>query len=440
MSTARETFNEKPVYTLTDISKSLRSVVAKNYPRPYYIKAEIVKLNYYPHSGHCYPELAEKEGTQIKTQMRAIIWNSQFRDINDRFLKITGEPLKEGINILCLATIEYDVKYGLSLHIQNIEPTYTMGEMVKNKMLVIEQLKKEKTFNANKEKILPLLPKRIAVISVETSKGYGDFMVTLKNNPYHYHFECRLFTSILQGDKAITTITARLREIAEMQDQFDCAVIIRGGGGDVGLSCYDDYLLANSVATFPLPVIVGIGHSTNVTVTDMVAYQSKITPTDVANFFIDYFRSFDSKIEEYKMAINRYSENLLKEESLKIMQLNQFRDAIAAKIISGEQAKLEQLFHRIKIGFTRVISPQREQVANMEKLSRYLAGQILAKQNEEIQNMEDKISLMHPDNILKRGYSITYFNGKAITDRNELSPDDEITTKLFSGEITSIVK
>ncbi|MDL2297461.1 exodeoxyribonuclease VII large subunit, partial [Bacteroidales bacterium OttesenSCG-928-E04] len=222
MNTQRETFKDKPIYSLTDISQSLHSVIAKNYPRPYYIKAEIVRLNYYPHSGHCYPELAEKEGNVVKTQMRAIIWASAFREINARFKQITGEPMKEGINILCLATIEYDVKYGLSLHIQNVEPTYTLGDMVKNKLLVIERLKKEGVFTANKEKKLPLIPKHIAVISVETSKGYADFMVTLANNRYNYKFECTLFPSILQGEKAIRTINEKLTEIENARNKFDC--------------------------------------------------------------------------------------------------------------------------------------------------------------------------------------------------------------------------
>lgn len=395
MTENRELFNNKPVYSLTEISQSLRSVIAKTYSRPYYIKAEIVKLNYYPHSGHCYPELAEKEGNTIKTQMRAIIWASQFRDINSRFEKITGEPLKEGINILCLATIEYDVKYGLSLQIQDIEPTYTMGDMIKNKMLVIEQLKKEKIFNANKEKKLVLLPKRIAIISVETSKGYGDFRVTLENNPYHFKFEHTLFPSILQGDKAVATITAKLEEIRGRVGEFDSVVIIRGGGGDVGLSCYDDYRLAAAVATFPLPVIAGIGHSTNITVTDMVAYQSKITPTDVANFFIDRFREFNETIDKLK--------------------------------------------NRIKVSYTGILYPQKEQIDHNKKLIHLFVKQIFHRKREEIKNIEQKIELLHPDHILKRGFSITYLNNKAVISQKELKQRDKIVTKFYDGEIESEV-
>lgn len=462
MDKEREQFNDKPVFSLTEISKSLRSVIARNYPRPYYIKAEIVRLNYYPHSGHCYPELAEKEGNQIKTQMRGIIWAAQFDDINKRFMRITGEPMKDGINILCLATIEYDVKYGLSLHIQDVEPTYTLGDMVRNRLQVIERLKKEEIFLANKKRTLPLVPKRIAVISVETSKGYGDFMISLEKNPYGYHFQCTLFPSILQGDRAITTITERLAEIERRKSEFDCVVIIRGGGGDVGLSCYDDYRIASAVAAFPLPVIAGIGHSTNETVTDMVAYESKITPTDVASFFIARYREFDMTLEEYTARLKSFASVLLKEnrtllayceqnyknlaskiltkEKNNLLQWENKRRYTVSKILSAETVKLNQLGHSLKWNVSKIMSPERGQLDNFKNLCRFFSKQLLDKKRLDLASIESQISLLHPDNILKRGFSITYLNGKAITDSEEAAADTVIETKLFRGIVKSIVK
>jgi exodeoxyribonuclease VII large subunit len=413
----RETFNERPVYTLTEIAQSLHSVVSKAYPNPYYIKAEIVRLNYYPHSGHCYPELAEKENNKIKTQMRAIIWATHFREINARFIQLTGEGLKDGINILCLATVAYDVKYGMSLHIQHIEPSYTLGEMVRQKLWVIERLKKEHIFDANKRCPLAVLPKRIAVISVETSKGYGDFMVTLQNNPYHYRFHCTLFPSILQGDKAIETIVARLEDIEKRVEQFDCVVIIRGGGGDVGLNCYDDYTLAVKVASCPLPVIAGIGHSTNVTVTDMVAYQSKITPTDVANFFIERFREFDMTVEDCKIRLWQLASKMLQETRANLLALQQRQGNVA-----------------------RWLAPKKAQWSVLQKHLSYLVQQKWIREKEKWNVIEEKMSLLHPDNILKRGYSITFHEGKAVKDASALKNNDKITIKLWKGEVTGKIE
>ncbi|MDR3047748.1 MAG: exodeoxyribonuclease VII large subunit [Bacteroidales bacterium] len=436
----KELFNDKPVYTLTQISKSLHSVIQKAYSRPYYIKAEIVKLNFYPHSGHCYPELAEKENNQIKTQMRAIIWAAQFKEINSRFERITGQKLKEGINILCLATVEYDVKYGLALHIQDIEPTYTVGDLIKKRMEVIERLKKEGVFNANKKIIPALLPQRIAVISVETSKGYGDFISTLERNPYHFSFKTTLFPSLLQGERAIASITGNLDLIAESRQNFDCVVIVRGGGGDVGLSCYDDYELAMRVATFPLPVIAGIGHASNVTITDMVAFQSKITPTEVAGFFIDCFRNFSEKLMLAQDFIIDKTLNILNAKKNRLETVEQNCHNIIEKLLLKEKNRLIYSEQFVNLFVKQFAINNIDKINKNENLVRLLFVQLMQKQREELMHIEKKIELMHPDNILKRGFSITYFNNKPLISQDAVKAHDVIVTKLFRGEVESIVK
>lgn len=418
MTNTRDTFNDRPIYSLSEISKSIERVIAKNYTKAYYIKAEILKLNHYPHSGHCYPELVEKENGKIKTQLRAVIWASQFRDINQRFIKITGDPLKEDIGILCLATVEFSSQHGLSLHIQDIEPTYTLGELAKNKQEVIQRLKKEQLFHLNKDKKLPLVPKRIAVISVETSKGYHDFTVTLTQNNWNYHFEWELFPSILQGDKAVISISQQLDLIAKRASDFDCIVIVRGGGGDVGMSCYDDYLLSSKVATSPIPVITGIGHSTNDTITDMVAFQNKITPTEVAYFLIQQFHNFSIQLDDFHSKIVNQTISVLKEQDLFFSQIENIMKLTFEKWNTKKWKDLEDHIQRL-------LSEKK---------------QLMIKEHNFIQQMETKVELLHPENVIKRGYSITYFNGKALKDGSELPENAEIITQLYIGKIKSTVK
>ena len=462
MEKHRETFNDRPVYSLSEITSSLKSVINKTYTRAYYIKAEIIRLNRYPHSGHCFPELVEKEGDKIVTQMRAVIWKTQVEEINAKFLKITGEPLKDNISILCLATIEFSPQYGLALYIQDIEPSYTLGELMRNKMAVIARLKKEGVFEANKQLELPLLPKRIAIISVETSKGYSDFMVTLQDNSWDYCFECELFPSILQGDKAITTITAQLEAIEKRQQEFDCVVIIRGGGGDVGLSCYDDYGLSHTVATFPLPVISGIGHSTNESVTDMVSYANKITPTEVAYFLIQQFHNFAIQVEEAKDKIIRYVETLftqekhqleqiehnylllatqlLTKEKQRIAQIEQDYLLTATRLLTREKHQLEQLEQNCKLSATHLLSQEKKVLENLYKMIQISSKQLFTIKNKELENLEEKIKLLHPHNVLKRGYSITLLNGKALTHATDARSGDTLVTVLYEGEVKSEVK
>ncbi|MBQ4440816.1 MAG: exodeoxyribonuclease VII large subunit [Bacteroidales bacterium] len=459
---ARETFNDHPIYSLSEIAMSIHRVVERTYPQPYYIKAEILKLNFYPYSGHCYPELVEKEGNAIKTEMRAIIWSSNYQRINQRFEQITGEKLKEDIRILCLASVEFSPKHGLALHIQDIEPSYTLGEMVRNKMAVIERLKKENVFAQNKSLAMPLVPKRIAVISVETSKGYSDFMTTLESNRYGYRFETELFPSILQGDKAITGMTARLSEIEMRSKEFDCVAIVRGGGGDVGLSCYDDYQLAHRVATFPLPVLTGIGHSTNQTVTDMVAYSFNITPTDVAFSLIERFHDFDTKVQLLFESIARRTAEVIAQEKRRLLEMDAARRIAAPRIVAEHKRQLRDFAQQVTLKSREMLLTQgnalsklweelvrldaermeqeRDQLDRAAQKLATLGSQLLQNRKERVATLEDKVRLLHPDNILKRGFSITRLQGRAVTGAEALRAGDRIVTQLYEGEVTSVVE
>ena len=457
----RETFNNHTVYSLSDVAMSIHKVIERTYTRPYYIKAEILKLNYYPYSGHCYPELVEREGNTIKTEMRAVIWSANFKDINRRFIQITGEPLKENIRILCLATIQFSPKHGLALHIEDVEPTYTLGEMVRNRQEVIDRLKKEQIFELNRRLPMPLVPKRVAVISVETSKGYSDFIQTLQHNEPGYKFQTELFPSILQGDKAITGITGQLERIAQRQDEFDVVVIVRGGGGDVGMSCYDDYGLTQKVATFPLPVLTGIGHSTNLTVTDMVAHANFITPTDVAFSLIEDFRRFEEQINDCMARIAQQAQTRIAEVKQALVRTETALQYKLPKVIDNHRNNLSETYKTLvfkskettmhqgfllkslmqEIGNEMQLHLHRNQ-QQLERFQETLpkgALAILRKRTLECDNLSEKLHLLSPENVLKRGYSITLKDGKAVTKATDLQAGDRLVTKLYDGEIASTV-
>lgn len=404
------TFKGKRVYTLTEVANSLQSMIEKTYKHSYYIKAEIIKLNLYPRTGHCYPELVEKEGNIIKTQMRAVIWAPQYQSINENFRKITGEPLKDGISILCMASIEFSPKYGLALYIQDIEPTYTLGEMAKNRLETIQRLKEEKVFDANKRLPMPLLPQRLAIISVETSKGYSDFMLALKK--HKYHFETELFPSLLQGEKAVITIMQQLERIFQRQTEFDCVLIIRGGGGDVGLNCYDQFELAHKVATFPLPVISGIGHSTNETITEMVSYANKISPTEVAYFLIGLFEKFENDLTEMQQTIFNKTRLMLTDAR---HQLNNIQNG------------LHLLTQNFLLQNTQLVNNQQD------KINRF-AKQLIERQHDNLDHWKVQIALLDPKNLLKRGFSISYYHGKPVTDASLIKEGEEIETRFYNGK------
>jgi len=407
----------RKVFTLTELGKSLRSIIERNYSSSYWIKAEIARLNYYPRSGHCYPELVDKAGNVIQAQMRATIWAADYRIINKLFIETTGEPLQEGMSVLFRASVGYHPVYGLSLQIWEVEPAYTLGEMALEKSKTIKKLKEEGVFDLNKLKPMPMLSSRMAIISVETSKGYHDFLNILNAQAKRYNWWHYLFPSVLQGDKAAEGIMSQLRIIKKVKEKFDMVAIIRGGGGDIGLTCYDDYQLAYEIATFPIPIITGIGHATNQTVAEMVAWENKITPTDVAYFVVDKFKTYEQRIEK---ALNKLAER-------------------SQNLLASHHQKLEYMagrFVRLPSGFIMV-----EKFAIENHVGRLNAGvkKSILKNAVKLDGIESKVSLLNPLNIMKRGYSITLYKGKRITSVKEIKPGKGITTKLADGEFTSTV-
>jgi exodeoxyribonuclease VII large subunit len=404
------------VLTLSQLTAGITKVFNENFPNSLWIKAELAKLNHYPGSGHCYPSLVEKEKGTIRAEIRGNIWANDFLRINQKFLQITREPLKEGIQILFRAQVKYHPVYGLSLQISDIDPSYTLGEMAREKMETLLRLKNEGLFERNHLLPLPLLPKRIAIISVDTSKGFSDFINILENNPWGYAFSCVLFPAILQGDKAVESISSQLRRINRFTDYFDVVAIIRGGGGEVGLNCYDNYLLAKEVALCRLPVLTGIGHSTNETVVEMIAGQNKITPTDVAYFIVQQFHNFSARVEKSR---------------LKIITLSQ-------ELIEEEKRGWRKLMQRFKPGLLL-----REKGNDLKNKSEWLAmrvHQFMTNHHVVMETLEQQVHLLDPQNILRRGYSITYHGGRPLTEAKGLGPGEIITTRLYKGEITSEIK
>jgi exodeoxyribonuclease VII large subunit len=454
--------NNRKIYTLSDLGKSLRSVIERAYSSTYWIRAEIAKLNYYPRSGHCYPELVEKSGNLIQAQMRSTIWAADYSRINRQFIDITGDRLKEGMSILFRASVDYHPVYGLTLHIHEIEPAFTLGEMALEKTATITRLKKEGIFHKNKEHILPLLPKRVAVISVETSKGYHDFLNIIKSKTEQYHIWHYLFPSVLQGDKAVEGIISQLRIIKKLTSRFDIVALIRGGGGDIGLSCYDDYNLAGEVAVFPLPVITGIGHSTNETVTEMVSWSNKITPTDVAYFILEKFIDFEKRIDNCARTLKSDGAAFINREQKKLGLLSADLVQSANQLTNRHNVLINSAAGLLFQGTKSLQTTAREKVNNLSMQVLATPKQILIKERCDMDNrifslksavktkqvnesnhiavLENKTRLLDPQNILKRGYSITRMDDKVIRDASELKKGDIIKTRLYKGEITSEVK
>lgn len=434
-----EIINDRKVFSLLEVNLSIKKTIQERYQSLFWVKAEMNKLNHYSYSGHCYPELVEKVDGKVVAQMKTNLWRDDYMRINSNFLQMLKEPLKDGINILFSATVNFDPVHGLSLRIIDIDPVFSLGELEREKLETIEKLRKEGIFHSNKALSMPLLPQRIAVISVETSKGYADFVKVISNNSWGYRFFCFLFPALLQGDRSVDSILYQLRRIKRIKHHFDIVAIIRGGGGDVGLSSYNHYLLAKEICQFPIPVFTGIGHSTNETVAEMVAFKNAITPTELADFLIQAFHNFSVPIQQLQETLVSATKSILDDEKAQLLGSGRYFKSVTNQLLIHNRHELRARSRTITQHLAYYF--QKKKQLTVDYLNRFRRGTTSFQKSQllELTNVERSINLMDPINIIKRGFTITLKDGKAITNIADVKPGDKTTTITVDGTITSEV-
>lgn len=456
-----EKINGKSVYSLREVLSSVQRTINKRYKTAFWVKAEMNKLNYYSKSGHCYPEIIERIDGNISLQVRANLWKSDYERINKDFISVLGEPLKDGIKILFYAKINFDIVYGFQLIIIDIDTSYSLGELEKEKQQTILRIKEEGLYYKNKSLVFPLLPKRIAVISVETSKGYADFKKIIDNNPSSYSFFYMLFPSLLQGEKSINEIISQLRKIRKVKHHFDIVAIIRGGGGDIGLSSFNNYELAKEISLFPLPVITGIGHATNETVAEMVAYKNAITPTELAEFLLQKFRDFDKPLNDAIISIKNLALKLilnnrnLFDHNVKLLQINSFSfyrvNLISLRqisykvknssliIIKIENSKLMSIIKNIDLRNKTFLENHKSKLKELIRIIKQNKQKSYIDSSHKLEILANIISNFDPKLVFKRGYTITRINHKLARTVKDIKIDNVIETFFFDGIIESKV-
>lgn len=430
-----EEITERTVFSLLEVQRSIQKTLTDRYGSSFWVKAEMNKLNYYKQSGHCYPELVEKQQGKVIAQMKSVLWREDFVLINKHFLSYLNEPLKDGIKILFQARMIYDPVHGLSLRILDIDPSYTLGDLEKEKMESISRLVNEGIFDQNKLLPIPLLPQRIAIISVESSKGYVDFVEVLEGNPWRYKFFHYLFPSLLQGEKAIDTIRHQLSRIRKVIQHFDVVAIVRGGGGDVGLSVYNNYELARAIALFPIPVITGIGHATNDTVVEMVAHANAITPTKIAEYLIQRFHNFSVPVMQATEKITDRAKRLILEERNKLRSEVKLFRSVTATVTLEHRNQLMSSMTLVKQQAKFLLRTYQDELAKLQLPEK--AAVFLKEQHTELSQLQRNIDNMSPEKVLQRGFSITMKEGKVVKDATEVREGDTLETVLANGTISS---
>ena len=381
-------------YSLKELCDWIQEIVENDLPNRYWVCAEIASMSV---RGHCYMELVEKaEDGILAAKVRATCWSNVYHLLSAYFLQETGQSLHTGLQVMLEVSVEYHAVYGLSLNVWNIDPTYTLGDLAKQRQATIQQLTEDGVMDLQKALQIPSLPRRVAVISSADAAGYGDFCDQLKHNRFGFKFHVQLYPAVVQGDTAARSVVHALNSIVALEEEWDVVVIIRGGGASTDMSCFDDYNLASHCAQFPLPIIAGIGHTRDVSVVDMVVHTSVKTPTAAAEWLIERVAEQVDRVGDLMLRLQRATQNAVSREKNRLLLYEQ------------------QIFNAV----------HGKAVRERGKLDLWMKT----------------IELHSPERIFKMGYSLTMVNDKLVRSQSEVNESDVLETHLHDGVIKSVVK
>ena len=426
--------------SLKDLNELVSEVIRLQIRGSYWLEAELSQMN--ENRGHCYMEFVQKDETSNNIIARASgrCWASTWSQIKLYFERITGQTLHAGMKIMVQVSPQFHVQYGFSWIVEDINPEFTMGDMMRKRNEIIAQLKDEGVFDLQKELRLSSFASRIAIISSNTAAGYGDFCNQLANNEFGLTFQTELFQATMQGNRAEGDIIACLNEINVREEEFDVVVIIRGGGATADLSSFDTLLLAENVANFPLPIITGIGHDRDESVLDLVSFLKVKTPTAAAAFLIERLSSTLSRVLEAEKNIHDYVHLRLEREYNHLNNLASRVPLLFSVVKTQQEFHLDRLLQKMITTMTAYLHQEQHKVEI--RYNQLLSGvqRTITDNKYHINLIEQKLKSLDPEILLKRGYSMTLSNGKVITNANQLKDGDVLTTKLSEGEVKSIVK
>lgn len=437
----QESLFEATPLSVTALSRIISGLLATPDLRDVWVTGELIDLR--ASGGHCYMELIDKDmaSGRVNARVRGIMWANVAPGIGRKFAEATGQRLTSGLKVMVRGTINYHPSFGLSLVITDIDPSYTLGEAERRRREILARLEADGVIQLNRSLPWPVPVLRIAVVSSAGAAGYGDFINQLYSSPRRFRFVTRLFPAVLQGERTVSSCIAALDAIAVSEEEFDCVVIIRGGGSTTDLQSFDDYNLALNVAQFPLPVIVGIGHERDVTVLDYVAAMRVKTPTAAAEWLI-------ARATENLDALQRAGDDILALVTSRIsgcMTQLSFYEGMLPTAATSSLTRAGSFLDKARISIAGVagghILPERARLDAAAKALELAASNTVARARERLDSSKGLLGALSPEATLRRGYSVTRTSdGRTVTSSSQLLSGNDIVTTFADGSVTSVVK
>ena len=423
--------------TLFELNSLVSEVLENAMPRQYWVEAELSDVN--ERRGHLFAELIEKDEDSNTPVARASAkcWASTWYSLKRTFERVTGEQLRTGMKVLLKVYVQFHPAYGFSWIITDIDPTFTLGDLAKKRMEIIAQLKAEGIFDMQRQLSLPMFCQHIAVISSATAAGYGDFCNHLHNNPYGFFFKTTLFHAVMQGEQIESSVIDALNRIFDAHEEYDCVVIIRGGGATSDMSGFDTLDLAENVANFPLPIITGIGHDRDECILDMISFHRVKTPTAAADFLLSHLdntsRTIDNLADRMVRSVARYLET----ERVRMKGINSKIPILFSMVKANETNRIELLSKRIENALRQKTEQEIHRMQMLQHTIEVAVRLAIEKERHRLSLLAQKGLSLDPEIILKRGYSITLSGGKVVTDASKVIKGEILETKLANGTVLS---
>lgn len=425
--------------TLYELNNLVSEVISSVMPDEYWVEAEISELRVV--RGNCYMELVQKaEDTRTPVaRASAKCWRTYWTLVQSSFERVTGRQICPGIKVMMRVHADFHEAYGFSWIVTDINAEYTLGDIARRRREIIARLKEEGVFDLQKELIIPLFAQRVAVISSDNAAGYDDFCNQLQNNEKGLAFSVKLYPAVMQGESTEDSVIEALDRIYKDEDKFDVVVIIRGGGATSDLSGFDTLSLAENVANFPLPIIVGIGHNRDESVLDLVANMSVKTPTAAAAFLIDRLAAVAARVDAAATSLSKYVTNRIEQEKSRIKYLSTVLPSLYAAVKSRENMRISRMSDSLYVAVRQIVASEK---ARLDLMPQRLSGawrQAVTGESHRLQMLEQRVAASDPKRMLARGYTLTLHDGRAVTDLSSLKKGDMLTTLFAGGEVVSEV-
>ncbi|MGO3641693.1 MAG: exodeoxyribonuclease VII large subunit [Psychrobacter sp.] len=453
---------EDTVLRLSDYLSAVDMVIKQTFNHRVWVKAEIRNLS--SKGGHYYFELAEKdEDGKVIASCRGNLWRFKAARVLAKFERATGMPLDRDLTVLLKVSAGFHAQYGFSLTIEDIDPSYTLGDLARQYAEMVDRLTGEGLLHLNQQLPVPFDIEHVLVIAPEKAAGLGDFQADAdrlaSTDACHFHYHNATF----QGNHA----PAEIRQaIVSAQQQFydtyqrlpDLLVIIRGGGAVGDLAYLNDYELAALVAEQPIPVWVGIGHERDKTILDEVAHTSFDTPSKVIAAIGSHLAQLVSQTLQYQAQIKQAAQRQLNiAEQQTARQLSQVQSQTIGQLTSLRKdsdyawRNIQQSAQRQVKQAVRLTNDLREKIKDAAHQQLVIAStysqdyqkaiiksaqQTLIQAQRNSEHLRDIVLLHRPSRVLKQGYTMLTDNKdkQILTSSNQLYPEQTVHIVLKDGK------